>query len=225
MGLNTDINFSAIAEEFKGISINEPENWTLLPKVTFSALLLLIILGLGWYFYISPKQDDLEMKQRDEANLKRQFQEKSTSAASIDALKKQKIEVTQRVASLERQLPSKTEMDALLSDVNHAGIARGLQFELFHPEAAVLKQHFAEIPVSIKLQGAYHNIAQFAADVAALPRIVTLNNLSLVANKDGQMLAMESRAKAYRLLDEAEQKTEQEARAKAAKEAKGAKKS
>ena len=135
--------------------------------------------------------------------------------ANLDALREQKKQVEQRVALLERQLPNKTEMDALLANVNHAGVARGLQFELFKPQAAVLKPYFAEIPVNLRVTGRYHEVAQFNADVAALSRIVSMQSLQLAHTKEGG-LSMEAVAMAYRTLDPDEQAAQRKAAAAAA---------
>ena len=119
------------------------------------------------------------------------------------ALRKQKEEVGEFVASLEKQLPSKAEMDALLSDINQSGLGRGLQFELFKPGQVVVKDYYAEQPIDIKVVGNYHDIGAFTSDIASLPRIVTLNNMSISTGKDG-VLALEAVAKTFRYLDKDE---------------------
>lgn len=124
-------------------------------------------------------------------------------AINLQALRKQKEQVGEYVASLEKQLPSKAEMDALLSDINQAGLGRGLQFELFKPGQVVVKDYYAELPIDIKVSGSYHDVGAFTSDIANLPRIVTLNNLSLVATKDG-VLALDAIAKTFRYLDKDE---------------------
>jgi len=118
----------------------------------------------------------------------------------LEGLRKQKIQVEHYVSALEKQLPSKAEMDALLSDISQAGLGRGLQFELFKPGAAVPKDYYAELPIDIRLNGSYHDMGAFASDVAHLSRIVTLNNLSIGAGKDGA-LTLDAVAKTFRYLD------------------------
>jgi len=135
-------------------------------------------------------------------------------AVNLDALKKQLEQVQQYVTQLERQLPSKAEMDALLSDINQAGIGRSLQFELFRPGQVSIKEYYAELPIAIRVSGRYHDVGLFAADIANLSRIVTLNNLSLspIRGKDG-VLAMDCTAKTFRYLDQNEVALQQKAAA------------
>ncbi len=222
MGLNTEINLSDLAGQFRGLNMNEPETWPMAPRVVFAMVAAVVVLLLGWQFYWSGKSDELDRQRSEQATLKQAYQSKVAQVANLEALREQKKQVEQRVAQLERQLPDKTEMDALLADVNHAGVARGLQFELFQPQAAVLKPYFAEIPVNLKVTGRYHDVAQFNADVAALSRIVSMQNLQLANTKDGA-LTMEAVAMAYRTLDPDEQAAQRKAAANAAKPAGGAK--
>ncbi|AOY92520.1 pilus assembly protein PilO [Cupriavidus sp. USMAA2-4] len=225
MALNSEISLAALndlAGQFRGLNLNEPETWPQAPRVAFALLACLLVLVLGWQFYWSGKFDELDARRNEQNTLKQAYQTKVAQIANLAALREQKREVEQRVALLERQLPNKTEMDALLADVNHAGVARGLQFELFKPQAAVIKPYFAEIPVNLKVTGRYHDVAQFNADVAALSRIVTMRGLQLTAGKDGSGLTMEAEAMAYRTLDADEQAAQRKAAADAAKNKKGA---
>jgi type IV pilus assembly protein PilO len=196
--------------EFRGLNLNEPETWPDIPRYTIMVLTGLLVLVLGWQFYWSGKFAERDAARQRHNVLRQDFQTKTAQVANLPVLREQKKQVEQRVATLERQLPNRTEMDALLADVNQAGIARGLQFELFKPEPDVLRPYYAEIPVRVKVVGQYHEIAQFAADVAALSRIVTLQNLQLAAGKDGT-LVMESQAKAFRALDAQEQEAQRKA--------------
>ncbi|MGO4327054.1 type 4a pilus biogenesis protein PilO [Cupriavidus sp. 2TAF22] len=228
MALNSEISLATLNDltaQFRGLNLNEPETWPAAPRVLFAVLAAVLVLVLGWQFYLSGKLDELDRKHAEQESLKASYQSKVGQVANLDALRKQKAEVEQRVALVERQLPNKTEMDALLADVNHAGVARGLQFELFKPQAAVMKPYFAEIPVNLKVTGRYHDVAQFNADVAALSRIVSMQGLQFTTGKDGG-LAMEAVAMAYRALDADEQAAQRkaEATAAAAKNAAGAKK-
>jgi type IV pilus assembly protein PilO len=172
----------------------------------------LLVVALGWQFYWSGKFDERDAKRSEQEQLKSAYQSKLAQVINLEALRQQKVEVERRVAKLELQLPNKTEMDALLADVNHAGIARGLTFDLFRPASAVVKPYYAEIPVAVKVNGRYHDMALFAADVAALSRIVTLQDMSLTGTKDGSMV-MEARAEAYRALDPDEQAAQRKAAA------------
>jgi len=155
---------------------------------------------LGWYFYWSDQIDALEVGVTQEQKLREEYRTKIAQAMNLDGLRKQKIQVGQYVATLEKQLPNKAEMDALLSDINQAGIGRGLQFELFKPGQVAVKDYYAELPIDIKVGGSYHDIGAFTSDIAHLPRIVTLNSMNLVAGKEGT-LTLEAIAKTFRYLD------------------------
>lgn len=203
MALNTEISLEAWAEQFRGLNLQEPETWPTAPRLTFFLVVWGVVLFLGWQFYLSDQAAALEAAQQEALTLQDQYQRKVALASHLTALKQQKQQVLARVTQLEKQLPSKTEMDALLADVNQAGIARGLQFEWFRPLAAVVRTYYVEIPVSLKIAGPYHDIAQFAADVANLSRIVILDELVLSSTKEGGV-TLECRARAFRSLDEAE---------------------
>jgi type IV pilus assembly protein PilO len=225
MKLNADLSFADLVGQFRGLTANEPETWPVAPRITFCVLAFLVMLVLGWQFHWSDKSDELERTRREQETLKQSYKSKVAQVSNLEALRAQKKEVEQRVAVVERQLPDKTEMDALLADVNHAGVARGLQFELFKPQPAVIKTYYAEIPVNLRVTGRYHDVAQFNADVAALSRIVSMQALQLTSGKDGSGMTMEAVAMAYRALDEDEQIARRKAAAAAAagKPAKGAK--
>jgi len=220
MALNSDISLQDLTAQFRGLNLNEPETWPAAPRVLFSVLAAVIVLVLGWQFYWSDKSEELDRKRAEHETLKQQFKVKVEQIANLEALRAQKAEVEKRVALAERQLPNSTEMDALLADVNHAGVARGLQFELFKPQAATIKPYYAEIPVNLRVTGRYHDVALFNADVAALSRIVSMRNLNMSVGKDGT-LAMEAVAMAYRALDPDEQAAQRRAAADASKKAKG----
>ncbi|CAH0441387.1 hypothetical protein LMG9673_02188 [Ralstonia pseudosolanacearum] len=212
MALSTEFSLDELVGQFRGLNLNEPETWLLAPRILFMILAAVLVVVLGWQFYWSGKLDERDAKRTEQDQLKSAYQSKLAQVVNLEALRKQKIEVERRVAKLELQLPNRTEMDALLADVNHAGIARGLTFDLFRPQSAVVKPYYAEIPVSVKVNGRYHDMALFAADVAALSRIVTLRNIALTGTKDGSMV-MEARAEAYRALDPDEQAAQRKAAA------------
>jgi type IV pilus assembly protein PilO len=212
MALSTDISLEDLVSQFRGLNLNEPETWPIAPRILFMIVAALLVVALGWQFYWSGKFDERDAKRSEQEQLKSAYQSKLAQVINLEALRQQKVEVERRVAKLELQLPNKTEMDALLADVNHAGIARGLKFDLFRPASAVVKPYYAEIPVAVKVNGRYHDMALFAADVAALSRIVTLQDMSLTGTKDGSMV-MEARAEAYRALDPDEQAAQRKAAA------------
>lgn len=187
---------------------------------------MLIAVGVAtflWFFKLSEFEEELTAERNTEQTLRADYQKKLVKAVSLDALKKQREQVQQYVTQLEKQLPSKAEMSALLSDINQAGLGRSLQFELFRPGQVVVKDYYAELPIAIRVVGKYHDVGAFASDVANLSRIVTLNNLSLAPpTKDAQgNLTMEATARTFRYLDQDEIQA-QKAAANAAK--KGAKK-
>ncbi len=204
-----------IGAQFQHLSGRHPGQWPLLPRALCGIGVLLAVLALGWYFYWDGQLQELSMGEQEEQRLREAYKSKVQQAVNLEALRKQKEQVGEYVATLEKQLPSKAEMDALLSDINQAGLGRGLQFELFKPGQVVVKEYYAELPIDIKITGNYHDVGAFTSDIANLPRIVTLNNLNLVASKDGT-LTMEAVAKTFRYLDReevaAQRKTEADAK-------------
>ena len=161
------------------------------------------MVGALWFVWLSSSADELTAERGKETQLRDDFSKKTAQAASLEALKKQRDQVQQYVTQLEKQLPIKAEMDALLSDINQAGLGRSLQFELFRPGQVSVKEYYAELPIAVRVTGRYHDIGAFAADIANLSRIVTLNNLTLAPAKDGT-LTMDTTAKTFRYLDSEE---------------------
>jgi type IV pilus assembly protein PilO len=153
-----------------------------------------------WFVWLSSSDEELAAEQAKEIQLKDDYKKKLVQAVNLDLLKKQREQVQQYVTQLEKQLPSKAEMDALLSDINQAGLGRSLQFELFRPGQVSVKEYYAELPIAVRVTGRYHDIGAFAADIANLSRIVTLNNFTLVPAKDGNLM-MDTTAKTFRYLD------------------------
>lgn len=205
-----------IGAQFQNLNGRHPGQWPLLPRALCGVGVLLTVLALGWYFYWDGQLQELSMGEQEEQRLREAYKSKVQQAVNLDALRKQKEQVGEYVATLEKQLPSKAEMDALLSDINQAGLGRGLQFELFKPGQVVVKEYYAELPIDIKITGNYHDVGAFTSDIANLPRIVTLNNLNLVAGKDGT-LTMEAVAKTFRYLDREEVAAQRKAEADAKK--------
>ena len=221
--------FGKVSSQFKGLNTREPGQWPLLPKLASWLALAAAVVALGWFVVLSSKSDELEAERAKEPGLKQDFRGKLTQAVNLPELRKQKQQVEEYVTQLEKQLPGKAEMDALLSDINQAGIGRGLQFELFRPGSVAVKDYYAELPISIRVAGRYHDVGAFAADVANLSRIVTLHDLSITSpTKDATgSLAMEATARTYRYLDAteiAEQQRAAKAKADAARAQAGGKK-
>ncbi len=202
--VNVDLNsvFEGAASQFRGLNPNEPGQWPLLPKVLAWLGISLIVVVIGWFLVLSDAHDELDAERAKEPTLKTDYRMKLGQAVNLNELRKQKLQVEEYVTQLEKQLPGKAEMDALLSDINQAGLGRGLQFELFRPGQVAIKDYYAELPIAIKVAGRYHDIGSFAADIANLSRIVTLHNLSINSSKDPSgLLTMEATARTYRYLD------------------------
>ena len=201
------INFPALQEkllgQFRGLDPKDPSMWPAVPRYsTFLAVIVLVVVGL-WFAWLNSSELELESEQAAEVKLRDDYKVKLTKAVNLDALKKQREQVLQYVTQLEKQLPSKAEMDALLSDINQAGLGRSLQFDLFRPGQVVVRDYYAELPISLRVTGRYHDIGAFASDIANLSRIVTLNNLLVSPRADGS-LTMDATAKTFRYLDPSE---------------------
>jgi type IV pilus assembly protein PilO len=193
----------SISAQFRGLNGRHPGLWPLLPRLLCGIGVLVAVVALGWFTYWGSLVDELNQGVQEEEKLKDEYKIKIRQAVNLEGLRKQKEQVGEYVATLEKQLPSKAEMDALLSDINQAGLGRGLQFELFKPGQVAVKEYYAELPIDIKVTGSYHDVGSFTSDIANLPRIVTLNNLQLTTGKDGVLL-LEAIAKTFRYLDEEE---------------------
>jgi type IV pilus assembly protein PilO len=204
-------NARDLLSQFQGLTLENVGTWPTLPKVTVWVFVVVLCAVGGWFLLWSNQVDELERLRAEEGKLKGQYQQKLQQAVNLEELRRQKEQVSQYVLTLEKQLPSKAEMDALLSDINQAGIGRGLQFELFRPGTNVVKDYYAELPIAVKVSGRYHDLGAFVSDIANLPRIVTLHNASLQATKDGA-LSMEATAKTFRYLDDEELAAQRKAR-------------
>lgn len=190
----------ALVAQFKGLNPNDPSAWPVLPRAALCLVLIAgIVVGL-WFAWLSGSDEELEAKRKEEISLREDYKKKLTQAVNLDALKKQREQVQQHVTQLEKQLPSKAEMDALLSDINQAGLGRSLGFDLFRPGAVSVREYYAELPIALRVTGRFHDIGAFTSDIANLSRIVTLNNLSISPAKEGA-LVMEATAKTFRYLD------------------------
>jgi type IV pilus assembly protein PilO len=198
--------------QFSGLDPNDPSQWPALPRnLLFVAVCAAVIAGL-WFAWLKTSDEQLIAEKANEVTLREDYRKKLVQAVNLDALKKQLEQVQQYVTQLEKQLPSKAEMDALLSDINQAGLGRSLQFELFRPGQVSVKEYYAELPIAVRVTGTYHDIGLFAADIANLSRIVTLNNLTLTPAKDRDgVLTMDCTAKTFRYLDQEEVALQQKA--------------
>jgi type IV pilus assembly protein PilO len=211
------------AAQFRGLNPNEPGQWPILPKLAAFLGVVIAVLVMSWFLLLSEAKDQLQAEHDREPTLKQDYRGKLTQAVNLPELRKQKRQVEEYVTQLEKQLPGKADMDALLSDINQAGLGRGLQFELFRPGQVAVKDYYAELPISLRVSGRYHDIGAFAADVANLSRIVTLHNLAVLAapvGRDGSntgSLAMEATARTYRYLDAVEVAEQRKAATKGAK--------
>ncbi|MDB5959964.1 MAG: Pilus assembly protein PilO [Massilia sp.] len=220
-----DINLkeigASLSSQFQGLSGRHPGLWPLAPRVLCAIGVMVGVIGLGYWFYWSNQFAEQETLAARELTLRDDYKIKMAQAINLDALTAQKQQVDQYVERLQKQLPNKAEMASLLSDINQAGLGRGLQFDLFRPGAVAVRDYYAEQPIDIKVSGSYHDIGAFAADMANLPRIVTLNNMSLTAGKDG-VLMLDAVAKTFRYLDPEEAAAQRKASLDKAKAAKGA---
>ena len=211
--------FDQAAGQFRNLNANEPGQWPTLPKIAAWVAAAALALVAGWFLIVSSATDELEQARLQEPKFKEDYRNRLAQAVNLSELRKQKLLVQEYVTQLEKQLPGKAEMDALLSDINQAGLGRGLQFELFRPGQVQVKDYYAELPIAIRVTGRYHDVGAFAADVANLSRIVTLQNLNILplAVKDSSgILAMEATARTYRYLDATEVANQKKATAKGA---------
>ncbi|SPE21588.1 Pilus assembly protein, PilO [Burkholderiales bacterium] len=204
-------NISDISAKFRGLSLENVGSWPMFPRMTLWGAVVVICAALGYFAVWRGQMEELDTLRQNEIKLKEQYRVKLQQSINLDELRRQKEQVNQYVITLEKQLPSKAEMDALLSDINQAGIGRGLQFELFRPGQVNLREYYAELPISVKVSGRYHDLGAFASDIANLPRIVTLNNLNIQSTKD-LTLTLDATAKTFRYFEEDEMAAQRKAR-------------
>jgi type IV pilus assembly protein PilO len=202
-------------DDLRRLNFRDAGNWPLLPKLLVLGLIFIAIIAAGGFFDWKDQLEVLDKQQDEELKLKQSYAEKKAKAVNLELYVQQLREIEQSFGALLKQLPNKSEMDALLTDINQAGLGRGLQFELFRPASQErIADFYAELPISVRVTGTYHDMGAFASDVAQLPRIVTLNDIGIVNDKG--TLTMEATAKTFRYLDEEEVAKQR----KAAKEAK-----
>nr|WP_315484168.1 type 4a pilus biogenesis protein PilO [uncultured Undibacterium sp.] len=200
---NIQEKFDSIASQFRDLNGLHPGLWPLVPRLLTAIGLCVFVLFVGWWFYWSTQLEEIDLGQQEEQKLKDTFKTKVQQSISLEALKEQRKLVLQYVSRMEKQLPSTAEYAAVLADINSAANGRGLSMDIFKPAAATIKDYYAELPIEIQMVANYHDMGQFVADIAKLPRIVTLNNLSFSVSKDAKKpgIVMDGIAKTYRYLD------------------------
>ncbi|MEN9372546.1 MAG: hypothetical protein RIR79_98 [Pseudomonadota bacterium] len=192
--------------QFQDLDPKDPSSWPPVPRYGLFVITTIAMVVALWFLWLSGVDEELKAAQTKEEELKKSYKDKYRKAVNLDELIKQREQVQQYVTQLEKQLPSKAEMDALLSDINQAGVGNNLQFDLFRPGQVLIKDYYAELPIAIKINGKYHDIGTFASEIAKLSRIVTLNNISISPSPrpaDGTLI-FESTAKTFRYLDKDE---------------------
>ena len=192
--------FEGIQRQFRNLDPKNPAAWGPLPRYLMCACISIFVVGALWYLWLQDSDTELQNERATEVRLRDDYKKKLAQAVNLEALKKQREQVLVYVTQLEKQLPSKAEMDALLSDINQAGIGRSLQFDLFRPGQVSVKEYYAELPIAIRVTGRYNDIGLFSSDIAHLSRIVTLNNLTVLPARDGS-LSLDATAKTFRYLD------------------------
>ncbi|MDR2925203.1 MAG: type 4a pilus biogenesis protein PilO [Azoarcus sp.] len=221
------IDFQRLQEDFQGLNFNDPGAWPQAPKIAAYIVSLVLVLAAGWWFDWSDQWSQLEQKQQEELKLRDSWLDKKRQAVNLDEYKRQLEDINRQFESLVQQLPGKAEMESLLSDINQAGVGRGLQFDLFQPAKDDIREFYAAVPVSISVTGSYNDLGEFASDVAKMPRIVTIKNMVLTAapapaqasgrNRDSRAgavaydgrLKLDATAETYRYLDEEETNRQQ----------------
>ena len=202
-------------DDFKRLDPKRIGSWPVMPKIAVLLLSLVLVVGAGYWFDWQNQLDEINGERSKEEQLRTTFLDKKKQAIELPSYRKQLDDIEKQFGALLKQLPGKSEMDALLTDINQAGLGRGLQFELFKPaEKESAKDFYAELPITIKVTGNYHDLGAFASDIGKLSRIVTLNDISLISGKDG--LVMDAIAKTFRYLDEEELAQQRRSQTKAA---------
>jgi type IV pilus assembly protein PilO len=208
---------AGVVDQFRNLNTRDPGSWPALPKLLLLLAILVGVLVVAYFIDWQGQLEELEAGREQEAKLKQEYVDKKRQAVNLDLLRAQLKEIETSFGTLLKQLPNKSQMEALLVDINQAGLGRGLQFELFRPaQSETQKEFYAELPIAIKLTGNYHDMGAFASDIGQLPRIVTLNDIALNVGKDGT-LTMDTTAKTFRYLDDEELAAQRRAAAAAKK--------
>lgn len=214
------VDFNALANDFRNLNPKDVGAWPLAPRIATLLGMFALVLAAGWFLVCSDAIGTLELKQQEETKLRDDFLSKKRQSVNLDLYVQQLNEIDRSFGALLKQLPNKAEVESLLIEINQSGMGRGLQFELFKPSPEIVKDFYAELPISVKLTGNYHDFGAFAADIGRLSRIVTLNNIAITPNAKDGTLTMDAVTKTFRYLDE----SELAARRKATQAAKGGKK-
>jgi len=197
------MDLTTLIADFRTLDPKDPGLWPVLPRVVILVGILLGVLVLGWWFGWRVQFEELDGMTQQEASLKEEWRTKKAQAVNLEEYQKQLAEINRSFGALLKQLPNASEMESLLVDINQAGLGRGLQFDLFKPGTESLRDFYAELPITVKVGGSYHDLGAFTGDIAKLPRIVTLNDIDVTVAKDGG-LAMSAVAKTFRYLGEEE---------------------
>jgi type IV pilus assembly protein PilO len=206
------VNLNAFVEDLKSTNWNDPGTWHAAPKALVLAAILVVLPVAGYFFDTASQIEMLELGQQEESRLKQQYLDKKRQAINLDLHRQQLREINVQFGALLRQLPDKSQMDALLVDINQAGLGRGLQFELFRPGSDAVREFYAELPIAVKVVGTYHDMGAFASDIGQLSRIVTLNDVTISTQKDGN-LVMDATARTFRYLSDDEANAQRKAAA------------
>jgi len=217
------MDMKRLLNDLNNINLKDPGGWPWAVKNIAFAAMFLAVVALGYFFDWQDQWDTYSGKVDEEAKLKDSFLAKKREAINLDLIRKQLLDTQQSFGALLKQLPSKSEMDALLTDINQAGLGRGLQFDLFKPGVETVKGVLTEQPITIRVLGNYDDLGKFASDISQLPRIVTLSDISIgtatgntAAGAAGtNVLSMDATARTYRYLDENEIAAQQAAQKKA----------
>jgi type IV pilus assembly protein PilO len=196
-------DFSRIGDDFKNLDPKDVGNWALAPKLAVLLGFLVAAVAAGWWFLWEPQMVELEQKRAEEQTLKAQWLEKKAEAVNLEQYQQQLSDIDRSFGALLKQLPNKAEMESLLVDISQAGLSRGLQFETWRPGSESVKDFYAELPITLRVTGGYHDLGSFAGDVAKLSRIVTIGSIGIESGKDG-LLKLDAVATTYRYLDEEE---------------------
>lgn len=218
------LDAQALLDEFRYMNPNDPGSWPLLPRIAVLLGLFVALLFLGWLLVWDEQLSTLDTRRNEEQSLKEQFLEKKRQAVNLGLYKQQLAEIDRSFGALLKQLPGKAEIEALLIEVNQAGLGRGLQFDLFKPGQVQVRDFYAEMPIVVRVNGSYHDLGAFAADIARLPRIVTLNNIAIAPQKESSGLVLDATIKTFRYLDEEELVEQRRVEAARKKEKAGGKK-
>jgi type IV pilus assembly protein PilO len=211
------IDFKKISEDFKATNWRDPGTWTAIPKAVVLVAIVTVLPVLGYFGLWQGQLEELELGKANEVKFKQDYLNKKKQAVNLDLHKQQLREIDTQFGALLKQLPNRSQMDALLVDINQAGLGRGLQFELFKPAGQeIVREFYAELPITVKVVGVYHDMGAFASDVGQLSRIVTLNDVAIQAAKDGN-LVMDVTARTFRYLDDEEVAAQRKAAAGARK--------